>query len=93
MALYKATKNLVFQSLGKAVIVGEIIELEPDYAEKVNKDLKLTFPDVEAVLVSFDETVEVETETQAETVEEKPKNSKGKGNKAAETKTPEDAAE
>lgn len=58
MALYKATKNLVFQNLDKAVIVDEVIELETDYAEKVNKDLKLTFPDVAAVLVSVDETVE-----------------------------------
>ncbi|MGT2969115.1 hypothetical protein [Streptococcus azizii] len=79
MALYKATKNLVFQSLGKAVIVDEVIDLEPDYAEKVNKDLKLTFPDVEAVLVPVDETVE-----------EKPKKPKGK---KADDETKSDATE
>ncbi|WP_317334164.1 hypothetical protein [Streptococcus orisratti] len=87
MALYKATKNLVFQSLGKGVIVDEIIDLEPDYAEKVNKDLKLTFPDVKAVLVP-----EVETETTDETVEEKPKKTTRK-KKAEDTETVEDAAE
>ncbi|HEM3578222.1 TPA: hypothetical protein U1C15_001900 [Streptococcus suis] len=51
MALFRATKNLVFKSLGKAVIVDETIELEPDYAKEVNENLKLTFPDVPAVLV------------------------------------------
>lgn len=95
MALYKATKNLVFQSLEKAVIVDEVIDLEADYADKVNKDLKLTFPDVAAVLVSLDETVEVETETTDETVEvKKPKKPKGKGkDKADTTETSEEAAE
>lgn len=84
MALYKATKNLVFQSLGKAVIIDEAIDLEPEYAEKVNEDLKLSFPDVAAVLVSVDETVEVETETTDETVEGESKKPKGKGKKADE---------
>lgn len=51
MALFRATKNLVFQSLDKAVIVDEVIELEPAYAKAVNENLKLTFPDVPAVLV------------------------------------------
>lgn len=60
MALYKAAKNLVFQSLGKAVIVDEVIDLEPDYAGKVNKDLKLAFPDVETVLVPVDTNESVE---------------------------------
>ncbi|HEL2480605.1 TPA: hypothetical protein TZY47_000723 [Streptococcus suis] len=60
MALYKATKNLVFKSLGKGVIVGEVIDLDPDYANQVNKDLKLSFPDVVAALVAVDETVEDE---------------------------------
>lgn len=81
MALYKATKNLVFQNLDKAVIVDEVIELETDYAEKVNKDLKLTFPDVAAVLVLVDETVE-----------EKPKKTTRK-KKADDAETVEDAAE
>lgn len=81
MALYKATKNLVFQKLDKAVIVDEVIELETDYAEKVNKDLKLTFPDVAAVLVSVDEAVE-----------EKPKKTTRK-KKADDTETVEEAVE
>ncbi|HEM3542696.1 hypothetical protein [Streptococcus suis] len=101
MALYKATKNLVFQSLGKGVIVDEIIDLEPAYAEKVNKDLKLTFPDVDAVLVAVDETVEdadgttddTPSETVDETVEvEQPKKTTRK-KKADDTETVEDAAE
>lgn len=29
---------------------GEFVELEPNYADQVNKDLKQTFPDVNAVL-------------------------------------------
>ncbi|HFZ6679545.1 TPA: hypothetical protein ACGPSD_001245 [Streptococcus agalactiae] len=81
MALYKATKNLVFKSLGKGVIVDEVIDLEPDYAEKVNKDLKLIFPDVAAVLVSVDEAVE-----------EKPKKTTRK-KKADDTETVEEAVE
>ncbi|HES3276614.1 hypothetical protein ACQ0P2_05135 [Streptococcus canis] len=85
MALYKATKNLVFQSLGKAVIVDEVIDLEPEYAEKVNEDLKLTFPDVDAVLVAVDA---------AETVEDdKPKKTTRKKKADADTETVEDAAE
>ncbi|MFC5630128.1 MULTISPECIES: hypothetical protein [Streptococcus] len=71
MALYKATKNLVFQSLGKGVIVDEIIDLEPAYAEKVNKDLKLTFPDVDAVLVPVDATESVEVEQPKKTTRKK----------------------
>lgn len=84
MALYKATKNLVFKSLDKGVIVDEVIDLEPDYAEKVNRDLKLTFPDVEAVLVPVDTTESVEVE--------KPKKPKGK-DKEEVAETSEDAAE
>lgn len=84
MALYKATKNLVFQSLGKGVIVDEIIDLEPAYAEKVNKDLKLTFPDVDAVLVPVDTTEIVEVEQPKKTTRKK---------KADDTETVEDAAE
>lgn len=84
MALYKATKNLVFQSLGKAVIVDEVIDLEPDYAEKVNKDLKLTFPDVEAVLVPVDTAESVEAVQPKKTTRKK---------KADDTETVGDAAE
>lgn len=71
MALYKATKNLVFQSLGKGVIVDEIIDLDPAYAEKVNKDLKMTFSDVEAVLVSVDTMEGVEGEKPKKTTRKK----------------------
>lgn len=79
MALYKATKNLIFASLDQSVIVDETIELEDEYAEQVNKDLKLTFPDVDAVLVpvSTDETIELE--------DEKPKKATRKKKSDAET--------
>lgn len=40
MALYRATKNILFENLNKGVIVGDIIELEEDYAKEVNKKLK-----------------------------------------------------
>lgn len=85
MALYKATKNLVFQSLGKGVIVDEVIDLEPDYAAKVNKNLKLTFPDVEAVLVSVDATGSVGVEA------EQPKKTPRKKKADDTTETVEDA--
>ncbi|HFI0945172.1 TPA: hypothetical protein ACGO1F_001449 [Streptococcus suis] len=65
MALFRATKNLVFQSLDKAVIVDEVIELEPAYAEAVNKNLKLTFPDVPAVLVLVEDENQEEKPTKA----------------------------
>ncbi|AER21678.1 TPA: hypothetical protein U1405_000016 [Streptococcus suis] len=84
MALYKATKNLVFQSLGKGVIVDEVIDLDPDYAEKVNNDLKLTFPDVDAVLVPVATTESVEVEQPKKTTRKK---------KVEDTETAEDAAE
>ena len=84
MVLYKATKNLVFQSLDKGVIVDEIIDLDPTYAEKVNKDLKLTFPDVDAVLVPVDTTESVEIEQPKQTTRKK---------KTDDTETVEDAAE
>lgn len=50
MANYKAIKNLTLKTPDIYVAEGEVVELEPDYAEQVNKDLKLTFPDVDAVL-------------------------------------------
>lgn len=43
MALYRATKNILFENLNKGVIVGDIIELEEDYAKEVNKKLKMLF--------------------------------------------------
>lgn len=81
MALYRAVKNLVFSKLDKSVIVDETIELEKDYADEVNNSLKLTFPDVAAVLVSVDEAVE-----------EKPKKTTRK-KKADDTETVEEAVE
>lgn len=56
MALYKATKNIFFTSLNKSVIVDEIIDLEKEYAEAVNADLKPIFPDVAAALVPIKTT-------------------------------------
>lgn len=86
MVLYRATKNLVFEKLGKAVIVDETIDLEKDYADKVNKDLKLAFPDVPAVLVvvnDIDEAIEVE----------KPKKPSTRSKKITDTDMVETAAE
>ncbi|MGQ7704929.1 hypothetical protein [Streptococcus suis] len=70
MALYKATKNLVFKSLDTGVIVGEVIDLDPDYAKQVNKDLESSFPDVAAVLVAVDGEV-IEDETPKKTTRKK----------------------
>lgn len=84
MTLYKAVKNLIFTSLDKAVIVGETIELEDEYAEKVNKDLELTFPDVKAVLVPVENTETTE--------DDKPKKPTRKKKSDAETETVEDDA-
>lgn len=50
MANYKANKNLTLKTPDIDVAEGEVVELEPAYAEQVNKELKLTFPDVDAVL-------------------------------------------
>ena len=50
MNKYKATKNLTLKTPDIYVAEGGVVELEPAYAEQVNKDLKLTFPDVDAVL-------------------------------------------
>lgn len=50
MAKYKAIKNLILKTPGIYVTEGEFVELEPNYVDQVNKDLKQTFPDVDAVL-------------------------------------------
>lgn len=50
MAKYKAIKNLILKTPGVYAKEGEFVELEPNYADQVNKDLKQTFPDVNAVL-------------------------------------------
>lgn len=90
MTLYKATKNLFFTSLSKGVIVGETIDLEDDYAKQVNKDLKLTFPDVDAVLVPVDDTVEADEPVK----DKKPKRTrKAKTDTETEPEPAEDAAE
>lgn len=54
MAIYKATKNIYFEQLEKAVIVDDLIDLDEAYAKEVNKKLKDTFPDVKEVLVLVD---------------------------------------
>lgn len=50
MAKYKAIKNLNLKTPGIYAKEGEFVELETNYADQVNKDLKQTFPDVDAVL-------------------------------------------
>lgn len=65
MALYRATKNLFFEQLNKDVIVGDIIELEEDYAKEVNKKLKNAFPDVKNVLELVDKNGTLEPELDA----------------------------
>ena len=62
MALYKATKNLFFEQLNRDVIVDDIIELDEDYAEEVNKKLKNAFPDVKNVLELVDKNGTLEPE-------------------------------
>nr|DAY18917.1 MAG TPA: hypothetical protein [Caudoviricetes sp.] len=54
MAIYKATKNIYFSQLDKAVIVDDLIELDEAYAKEVNKNIKDTFPDIKEVLVLVD---------------------------------------
>lgn len=75
MPLYKATKNLIFKSLDKSVIVDEVIELDKDYADNVNADLAKAFPDTKAVLVPLE----------SEEVEEKPKRTRKKTKADTET--------
>lgn len=67
MAKYKAIKNLTLPTPGIYVQEGNIVELEPDYAEQVNKDLKLTFPDVDAVLELVEETKPAQRSKKADT--------------------------
>lgn len=55
MSLFKAQKNIYFTSLDKDVAAGETIELDQEYADAVNADLKPVFPDVEAVLVPVED--------------------------------------
>lgn len=82
MPQYKATKNLFFKSLNKDVIVGEVIELDKDYADNVNADLVKVFPDTKAVLVPLEPEEVVE---EPEEVEEKPKRTRKKAKVDTET--------
>ena len=70
MALYRATKNLLFENLNKGVIVGDIIELGEDYAKEVNKKLKNAFPDVKNVLELVDKNGTLEPEEDAPSVDD-----------------------
>ncbi len=70
MALYRATKNILFENLNKGVIVGDIIELEEDYAKEVNKKLKNAFPDVKNVLELVDKNGTLEPEEDAPSVDD-----------------------
>ncbi|BCK44619.1 TPA: hypothetical protein ACIRIH_001329 [Streptococcus suis] len=67
MNKYKATKNLTLKTPGIYVAEGEVVELEPTYAEQVNNDLKSTFPNVDAVLELVEETKPVSRSKKAET--------------------------
>ncbi|HFI0592962.1 TPA: hypothetical protein ACGO2M_000765 [Streptococcus suis] len=67
MNKYKATKNLTLKTLGIYVAEGEVVELELAYAEQVNKDLKSTFPNVDAVLELVEETKPVSRSKKVET--------------------------
>lgn len=95
MTLYKATKNIFFTSLNKSVIVDEIIDLEKEYAEAVNADLKPVFPDVAAALVPIEATESVANAVDAPsdavvTDDDKPKKSTRKKKDVDET--PDDEA-
>ncbi len=52
---YKSLKNIHFKSLNKEVMENGVIELDEEFAERVNADLKLTFQDVPKVLVLIGE--------------------------------------
>lgn len=65
---YKSLKNIHFKSLDKEVMANGVIELDAEFAEKVNEELKLTFMDVPKVLVPIGE----EPANVEENAEEKP---------------------
>lgn len=58
MKQYKALKNIHFKSLDKEVMENGLIELDEEFAERVNADLKLTFQDVPKVLVPIGAEIE-----------------------------------
>lgn len=70
MKKYKSLKNIHFKSIDKDVLENGIIELDEEFANRVNEDLKLTFPDVPNVLISLDGDDEVTEEKADEVVEE-----------------------
>ncbi|MCK1239879.1 hypothetical protein MX111_11025 [Streptococcus uberis] len=70
MKKYKSLKNIHFKSIDKDVLENGIIELDEEFANRVNEDLKLTFPDVPNVLISLDGADEVTEEKAEEVVDE-----------------------
>lgn len=70
MKKYKSLKNIHFKSIDKDVLENGIIELDEEFANRVNEDLKLTFPDVPNVLISLDGDDEVAEEKADEVVDE-----------------------
>lgn len=70
MKKYKSLKNIHFKSIDKDVLENGIIELDEEFANRVNEDLKLTFPDVKNVLISLDGDDEVAEEKAEEVVDE-----------------------
>ncbi|MCK1226025.1 hypothetical protein [Streptococcus uberis] len=70
MKKYKSLKNIHFKSIDKDVLENGIIELDEEFANRVNEDLKLTFPDVPNVLISLDGDDEVTEEKADEVVDE-----------------------
>lgn len=70
MKKYKSLKNIHFKSIDKDVLENGIIELNEEFANRVNEDLKLTFPDVQKVLISLDGDDEVAEEKAEEVVDE-----------------------
>lgn len=70
MKKYKSLKNIHFKSIDKDVLENGIIELDEEFANRVNEDLKLTFPDVPNVLISLGGDAEITEEKADEVVEE-----------------------
>lgn len=70
MKKYKSLKNIHFKSIDKDVLENGIIELDEEFANRVNEDLKLTFPGVPNVLISLDGDDEIKEEKADEVVEE-----------------------
>ncbi|KAF1125781.1 hypothetical protein U5S90_03035 [Streptococcus agalactiae] len=71
MSIYIAEKNISFTRLNKEILIGEEIELDDEVAEKVNQEMKLSFPDVENILRLKDNSTQTKTrqKKQVETAE------------------------